>query len=71
MEGDWERRIVDLADGRSVGEIIAIIYGEELKAGAWMVDIGIWSDLFARSVITVINELADRGYIQLRGAGSR
>ena len=62
------RRVIELGDGRSVGEIIAIIYGQELGAGAWAVNIGIWSDIFAQSVIKIINDLSDTGYIRLRDA---
>ena len=61
-------RVIELGDGRSVGEIIAIIYGQELGAGAWAGDIGIWSDIFAQRVVRVIDDLADTGYIRLRDA---
>jgi hypothetical protein len=68
IEDEWAQRIIDLADGRSVGEIVDTLYGEELRAGAWMADIGIWSAHYAGSVIKVVLDLADRGYIQLRDA---
>ena len=59
----WGGRIVEMGDGRSVAEIVATIYIEELQAGAWTADIGIWSQLFAMSVIEVIDHLAAQGYI--------
>ena len=38
----WESRIVELGNGRSIGEITEILYREEIMAGASVVDIGIW-----------------------------
>ena len=69
LEDRWARRIMELGDGRSVMEIIETIYGEELRAGAWMADIGLWSHLCARSVAKVIHELEDRGYILITHPG--
>ena len=61
----WEKRIIDLSDGRSVGEINEILYREEMLAGASVVDIGLWKGLFFQSVVGKIGELASRGYIRL------
>ena len=61
----WERRIIDLADGRPIIEILDALFREEIKAGAWVVDIGIWRSFFDQSVIKTIGELADQGYICL------
>ena len=72
IQDDWEKRIIELGDGRSVGEIIEIIFKEELRAGAWVADIGLWSNFLARGVVKVINDLVDRGGLRLRDAdGSR
>lgn len=61
----WERRIVELAEGRSIGEIIEILYREEIRSGAWAVDIGLWKHLFDQSVVNTMRELASRGHICL------
>ena len=66
---DWERLIIELGDGRSVAEIVATIYQDELRRGAWAADIGVWSGLFAERVIRVINDLAAQGQIHLKSRG--
>ena len=71
IDDELARRVIELGNGRSVGDVIAIIYSEEIRAGAWAVDIGIWSDIFAQSVLGIINDLADTGYILLKGADAR
>jgi hypothetical protein len=68
-EYHWAKTIIELGDGRSVREIIETIYRDELSAGAWMADIGLWSDLYAREVTEAIHDLAIRGYIVLRDPG--
>ena len=68
LEDPWERRIVDLSDGRSVGEIQEILYTEELIAGAGAADIGMWRELFDRGVSTTIGELVSRGLLRLSPA---
>jgi hypothetical protein len=68
---DWERRILALSDGRSVSEVVATIYRDELRRGAWAADIGVWSGLFSERVLWVINDLAAQGQIHLKSrAGS-
>ena len=64
----WELRIVQLANGRSVEELVAVLFHEELRAGAWMSDIGLWRGLFSRSVMDAVADLAERGIISLREA---
>jgi sulfate adenylyltransferase len=59
----WERRILELCDGRPLGEIIEALYREEVRKGAWMADIGLWKGLFDKNVIGTIAILADKGYI--------
>lgn len=68
MHDGWAKRVIELADGRTVGEIVAVIYRDELRCGAWMADIALWRHLFHRSVIAAVEELAERGHIALREA---
>ena len=65
MEDPWEKRIVELADGKSIREISEILYWDELKGGAWLTDIGLWRDLFYRDVARTIGKLSRTSYIQL------
>lgn len=60
-----ERRITELADGKSIDEILDTVFSQEVRAGAWVVDIGIWRNLFDQSVVKTIGELAYQGYICL------
>ncbi len=62
----WERRILELSDGMSVGEMVKIIYQEETSAGAWAADIATWRPLFVHSVVGVIKDMVDRGYVAIR-----
>jgi hypothetical protein len=66
MKDPWERRIVELSDGRPVTGIIDVLFSEELRAGAWAVDIGLWKNAFDRSVVHTIAQLASRGRIYLK-----
>jgi hypothetical protein len=61
----WAARIVEMGDGRPVSQIVATIYLDELQAGAWAADIGVWSQQFAMSVIKVIDQLAAQGLIRI------
>ena len=61
----WAGRIVEMGDGRSVAEIVTAIYLEEQQAGAWAEDLGVWSQLFAISVIEVIDHLSAQGLIRV------
>ena len=61
----WERRIIDLSDGRPLFEIMEVLYIDELKAGAWSADIGLWKHLFDRSVVETVLALAGRGCLSL------
>jgi len=61
----WEKRIIDLVNGKTIDEILDAMFSQEVRAGAWMVDIGIWRNLFEQDVVKTIGELADRGYISL------
>ena len=70
IEDTWERRIIELSDGRTIGDIQEILYREELSAGAWVVDIGLWKDLFYQSVARTIGQLADQGCVRLALVGT-
>ena len=61
----WERRIIELSDGRPLSEIIETLYIDELKAGAWAADIGLWKHLFDRSVVETVHTLASRGCLSV------
>jgi hypothetical protein len=65
VQDPWERRIIELGEGRSIGEITEILYWEEVRRGAWAVDIGLWKHLFDQCVVNTIRELASRGHICL------
>ena len=65
----WERRIIKVSDGRPLSEIIETLYIDELKAGAWAADIGLWKHLFDRSVIETVHTLVSRGYLSLVSDG--
>ena len=62
----WVRRILELSDGRTVGDIKETMYREEIMAGDWAVGIGIWKQLYCREVVNTIIELAERGYIHVK-----
>ena len=65
----WERRILDLADGNSPGQVAEILYRDELSKGAHLTDIGIWKNLFDRSVAEDIGRLVSQGYLSVLGDG--
>ena len=60
-----EQRIVELGDGRSAGEITETLYVDEIRAGAWIVDIALWKYVFDSSVGVTIRQLTDKGYLNL------
>jgi len=63
VQDPWERSIIELADGRSIGEITEILYREEIRSGAWALDIGLWRHLFDHCVVNTIRKLESQGYI--------
>ena len=65
LPDSWERRVVELGDGRTVAEIIELLFSEEIRAGAWTVDIGLWKPLFDQSVLKTIGRMAAKGYVRL------
>ena len=62
----WERRIIELGDGKCIDEIIEILYREEIKMGAWQVDIGLWKGIFDHGVLNTISELTNGRHIYLK-----
>ena len=66
LEDVWEKRIIELSDGRSVGEIIDILFKQETRVGAGAVDIGLWRNVFDKRALKAISELNERGFIRLR-----
>lgn len=66
LEDVLEKRIIELSDGRSVGEIIEILFKREIRVGAGAVDIGHWRNVFDKRALRAISELHERGFIRLR-----
>lgn len=62
----WEKGILERGDGRPVAEVIDMLYKDEIAAGAWAVDIGLWKGLFDESVLKTIGRLVDSGDICLK-----
>ena len=67
----WERRILDLADGNSPGQVAELLYRDELAKGAHLADIGIWKNMFDRSVAENIGRLVSEGYLSVRSDGDQ
>lgn len=65
VQDPWERRIIELGEGRSIGEITEILYREEIRSGASAVDIGLWKSVFAEGVVNDIVGLVSRGSLRL------
>jgi hypothetical protein len=65
LDDRWMKRIVELADGRSIEDIFRILYLEELASGAWLADIGLWQGTFYQEVARVLQNMSDDGYIRL------
>ena len=59
----WNQRIIELADGSPVHEIVENLYREQLERGAGQADLGIWKSFFDRSVVDAIGELRSKGYL--------
>ena len=45
------------------------LYRDELAKGAHLADLGIWKNLFDRSVADDIGRLVSQGYLSIRGDG--
>ena len=66
VDDGWERRIIELGDGKSIREIIEILYREEIQMGAYQVDIGLWRGIFDQSVVKTISNLTNGRHIYLK-----
>jgi hypothetical protein len=67
VKDTWLRRIIELADGKSVEEISEALYLEELRAGAGDADIGFWRTTFCREVAKTIAKLTGQRYVRVEG----
>ena len=66
VKDGWESRILEMADGKTLGHITAALLMEEVRAGAWLADIGVLHDLFAEQVVKVVTDLERRGFVHIR-----
>jgi hypothetical protein len=64
-DNPWHRRVLVLSDGRSMAQVEVLLYQQELVAGAWEVDIGLWRGLFGRSIHEAVICLVSGGYLHL------
>ena len=62
----WQRRVMELCDGRPVARVLDALYIKQIRAGAAAADIGLWRRLFDQNVLSTLGDLAKRGYISLR-----
>ena len=67
----WGKTIFELGDGRSLGDVVDAVYHWELARGGWLLDIGIWKNLFDRSVLDKVFDLVHRGHLRLTPALER
>ena len=64
----WGKAIFELGDGRTLGDVVDAVYRLELARGGWLLDIGIWKNLFDRSVLDKVFDLVHRGHLRLTPA---
>ena len=64
----WGKAIFELGDGRSLGNLVDAVYHRELARGGWLLDIGIWKNLFDRSVLNKVFDLVHMDYLKLTPA---
>ena len=67
----WGKAIFELGDGRTLGDVVDAVYRLELARGGWLLDIGIWKNLFDRSVLDKVFDLVRRGHLRLTPALER
>ena len=65
VAGAWEKRILDLADGRTVGEIARLLCNEEMRGGAAEVYIGLWKRDFESCVASTVLKLMAQDCLSL------
>ena len=66
MPDDWERRILKLCDGRPISRVAETLFNEEISAGGWAIDLGLYKGLFARRVFSAIAELVGKGSLHVK-----
>ena len=64
--GSWQRRILEVADGRPVSHFVEMLYREEVASGAWAADVALWRGVFDQSVVEVIVTMANMGCLVLQ-----
>ena len=64
LENPWIKRILELADGKTVDEIVDVLYLEEMRRGGWLADIGFVKGFFQREIEDILNSLEDAGYLR-------
>ena len=70
MTDPWERRIAEMGDGRPASEIVEAVWHDEIRAGAWIVDIGLWKSLFEQRVRQKLYDLVRRRVIYFEPSGA-
>jgi len=68
VDDHWGKAIFELGDGRSLGDVVDAVYHWELARGGWLLDIGIWKNLFDRSILDKVFDLVHRGHLRLMPA---
>jgi hypothetical protein len=65
----WQSNIIELAEGRSVDEIAAILYSQELARGASEAYLTLLQRRFAQDVAETVDELVGEGYLRREPLG--
>ena len=65
VQDPLDRRIVELGDGRSIGEIIEILCREETRSGGSVVYFRPWKGLYGQCLSNTIGQLRRLGYLRL------
>ena len=60
----WQSNIIELAEGRSLDEIAAILYSQELARGASEAYMALLQRQFAQDVAETVDELVGEGYLR-------
>lgn len=58
-----KRRILKLADGRSINQLVETLYCEEAADGGWIVCIGLFETQYKREMSEEVNQLIKEGYL--------
>ncbi len=65
VQDPLDRRIIELGEGRSIGEIIEILYREETRSGGSAVYLRPWKGLYGQCLVNTIGQLRRLGYVRL------